>query len=167
MTSIHWSTVMRPARDDVADLLVEDLGRGAGQRAEPGLLQLAQVLLDRQPERASTPYSTSSGEKAWRCMLGQRRLDRAAEIDVEAAVELGRQPGLDADLGGAQLPGLLRAAHHLVDGQEVALLLAVVAAEGAEAAVLDADVGEVDVAVDDVGDDVARLPAAQLVGDEA
>ena len=60
----------------------------------------------------------------------------------------------------------LRAPHHLVDRQEVALLLAVVAAERAEAAVLDADVGEVDVAIDDVGDDVAGLAAAQLVGDE-
>src|SRR2546425_190991 len=41
----------------------------------------------------------------------------------------------------------------------------VVAAEGAERAVLDADVGEVDVAVDDVGDDVTRLAAPQLIGD--
>ena len=48
--------------------------------------------------------------------------------------------------------------------QEVALFLAVVAAERAEGAVLDADVGEVDVAVDHVGDDVADLLGAQLVG---
>ena len=48
--------------------------------------------------------------------------------------------------------------------EEVALFLAVVAAERAEGAVLDADVGEVDVAVDDVGDIVADLPGAQLVG---
>src|SRR3989441_9434380 len=47
-----------------------------------------------------------------------------------------------------------------------AFLLAVVAAERAEATVLDADVREVDVAVDDVGHDVAHLPAAHLVGDE-
>src|SRR6185436_851516 len=47
-----------------------------------------------------------------------------------------------------------------------ALLLAVVAREGAEAAVLDADVGEIDVAVHDVGDGVAHVTPAQLVGGE-
>ena len=42
----------------------------------------------------------------------------------------------------------------------------VVAAEGAERAVLDADVGEVDVAVDHVGHHVARLPSPHLIGDQ-
>src|SRR5262249_43647220 len=49
---------------------------------------------------------------------------------------------------------------------EVALLLPVIAAEGAERAVLDADVGEVDVAVDHVGHDVAGLSPTHLVRDE-
>ena len=52
------------ARDDVADLVVEDLGGRAGQRAEARRLQLAEILGDRQ-RTASTPYSTSSGENAW------------------------------------------------------------------------------------------------------
>ena len=96
--------------------------------------------------------------------LGQRRLYSAREVDVEAPVELGRQPGLDADLGGAQVPRLAGAPHDLLDRQEVALLLAVVARERAEAAVLDAHVGEVDVAVHDIGDGVADVAPAQLVG---
>src|SRR5262249_4259521 len=98
--------------------------------------------------------------------LGQGRLDGAAEIDVVRAVELGRQTRLDAHLGGAHLPGFHGAAYHLVEGQEVPFLLAVVAAESAEGAVLDAHVGEVDVPVHHVGDDVTRLPAAHLVGHE-
>src|SRR5262249_26917772 len=75
-------------------------------------------------------------------------------------------PRLDADLGRAEIARLLRAPHHLRDRQEVALLLAVVSAERAERAVLDADVREVDVAIDDVGHDVARLPPPELVGDQ-
>ena len=58
----------------------------------------------------------------------------------------------------------LRAADDLGYGQEVSFLLPVVAAEGAEAAALDADVGEVDVAVDHVGDQVAHGAATKLVG---
>ena len=132
MTSTHWSHGDPAARDEVADLLVEDLGRGAGQRAEAGLLQLGEILADRQA-RAHRAVQHLLGRERVDVQVGQRRLDRAGEVDVVAPVELRRQPGLDADLGGAQLPRLLRAAHDLVDGQEVALLLAVVAAEGAEA----------------------------------
>ena len=98
--------------------------------------------------------------------LRERRGDRAREIDVVAPVELRRQPRLDAHLGGAEIPRLLGAPHDLRDGQEVALFLPVVAAERAERAVLDADVREVDVAIDDVGDDVPGLPLPQLVGDQ-
>ena len=38
------------------------------------------------------------------------------------------------------------------------------AAEGAKAAGLDADVGEIDVAIDHVGDDIADGARAQIVG---
>ncbi len=97
----------------------------------------------------------------------QRRhgvLDRPAEIDVVTPIELGGQAGLDAHLGRPQLPGLAGPPDDLGHGQEVALLLAVIATERAERAVLDADVGEVDVAIDDERHQVADLPPAQLVG---
>src|SRR5262249_60157372 len=68
--------------------------------------------------------------------------------------------------GGAQLGGLLGATHDLLEGEEIAFLLAMVAAEGAEGAVFDADVGEVDVAIHHVGDHVADLPPPELVGDQ-
>src|SRR5262249_24822805 len=98
--------------------------------------------------------------------LRQGRLDGAAEIDVVRAVELRGQTRLDAHFGGTHLPGFHGAAYHLVEGQEVAFLLAVVAGESAEGAVLDAHVGEVDVPVHHVSDDVTCLPAAHLVGHE-
>src|SRR6185437_12283836 len=67
------------------------------------------------------------------------------------------------DLGGAEVARLDGAAHHLVRVEEVALLGPVVPGEGAERARFDAHVGEVDVAVDDVGDLVAGLPGAHRV----
>ena len=44
------------------------------------------------------------------------------------------------------------------------MLVPIGAAESAKTAVLDADVREVDVAIDDVGDDVADLSLPQFVG---
>ena len=38
-TSIHWAVVMRPLRDHVAHLVVENLGRGAGERVVSRLLE--------------------------------------------------------------------------------------------------------------------------------
>ena len=93
----------------------------------------------------------------------QLLLQCAAEALVQVALHLGRQAGLDADLGRAQIPRLFGAPHYLLRRQQVALLGAMVAAEGAEAAALDADVREVDVAVDDVRHDVAHLLAAQRI----
>src|SRR3990172_6157596 len=129
--------------------------------------------VSRWMERSKSMCRTQwRGVSMWPYMIvevhpGQRLLDGPAEVDVVAAVELGREPRLDADLRGAQVPRLLGAADHLRERQEVALLLPVVAAEGAEGAVLDADVREVDVAVHDVGGGVAYLPPPQLVGREA
>ncbi len=153
------------ARDEIADVLVQHLGGGAGERAEPRLLELGEVLRDRQPG-AGRPIQDLFRREGVQVHLGQRRLDRAAEIDVVAPVELRGQAGLDADLGRAHLPRLDGAADHLVHREEVAFLLAVVAAERTEGAMLDAHVREVDVAVDDVGDHVARLAVAHLVRDQ-
>ena len=165
ITSTHCVDGDPAARDDVADRLVEDLRRRAGQGAEARGLELAQVLADRQPGAHRAVQHFLRRERV-DVQLRQRRRDRAREIDVVAAVELGRQPRLDAHLGSAEVPRFLGAPHDLLDRQEVALLLAVVATEGAEGAVLDADVREVDVAIHDVGDDVADLPLPQLVGDQ-
>jgi hypothetical protein len=94
------------------------------------------------------------------------RVDGAAEIEVVRALELGRQARLDAHFGRAHLPRLEGAAHHLVHGQEVALFLAMVSAERAEGAVLDAHVGEVDIPIHYIGHHVTGLAPPHLVGDE-
>src|SRR5207249_9673466 len=89
----------------------------------------------------------------------QLALDGLAELDVQPPVHLGRQARLDANFSRAVVPRLSCAAHHFGDGQQVTLLGAMVTAECAERAVLDADVREVDVAVDDVCYYLADLPS--------
>ena len=149
----------------VADVLIQDLGRAPGQRAEAGRAQLRQVFLDRQARAHGAVEHLLRRERV-QVEVREPALDRAREVDVVATLELRWQPRLDAHLGRAEIAGLARAPHDLRDGQEVPLLLAMVAAERAEAAVLDADVREVDVAVDDERHRVADLPPPQLVGGE-
>ena len=51
--------------------------------------------------------------------VGQRCLDRTADVEVEVAREGGVDAALQADLDGAALPRLLGAADDLVDRDEV------------------------------------------------
>src|SRR2546430_10978195 len=75
-----------------------------------------------------------------------------------------RESALDADFGGAELPGFGRLFRHLIQTEVVGVRFARAAAEGTEFASDEADVGEVDVAVDDVGDQVAGQFRAKQVG---
>ena len=71
---------------------------------------------------------------------------------------------LHAHLGGARLPRLLRAVGDLVQGERVGVRVGAALGEGAEPAAGVADVGEVDVPGDDVGDVVTDGVAAHPVG---
>ncbi len=76
-------------------------------------------------------------------------------------------PALDADLGRADRPGLRRPAAHLVQRQRVGVGVPTALRERAEPASGVADISEVDVAVDDVGDVLAHDVAAQSVRERA
>src|SRR5580692_7087308 len=76
-----------------------------------------------------------------------------------AIVELGKIPGepaLNTDLSGPKFPGLDGFLSHFVEGEEVRVGFARSAAKGAELASDETDIREIDVAVYDVGDDIAR-----------
>ena len=75
-----------------------------------------------------------------------------------------RQSALNADFGGAELPGFDGFLRDLIRIEEVRVGLARAAAEGAELASHKTDVGEVDVAIHDIGDEVAGEFGAQQVG---
>ena len=100
--------------------------------------------------------------------LGRRRLHRPADLEVGRAAVVGMDAALQAHLGRAALPGLAGAARDLgeveVVGRPAQMLGEPALGEGAEAAAEVADVGVVDVAVDDVGDPLAADLLAQLVG---
>src|SRR3954470_8809205 len=93
----------------------------------------------------------------------KRAFDLARQVDVKVTVHVGWQTGLHTDFGSSQVNRFGRPPDDLVKGKKVSLFISVRAAEGAKSAVFDAYIGEVDVAIDDVGHDVADLPAPQLV----
>ncbi len=96
-------------------------------------------------------------------------LDRAGDIDVVVAVEVGMDATLQADLGGAALDCFDHAALHLLHLDEIRLAPEVererALREGAEAALERAHVRVVDVAVANEGHLVADDLAPELVGD--
>ena len=75
-----------------------------------------------------------------------------------------RQSALNADFRSAQLPGFDCFLRDLIGLEKIRITLARAAAEGAELASDKTDVGEVDVAIHDVGDKVAGKFGAQQVG---
>src|SRR5262249_41251773 len=86
------------------------------------------------------------------------------QMQVKTPIQARGQACLNADLGRAQRLRLQGSADDFLDLQKVSLFTSLSSGEGAESAGLDADVGEVDVAVDDVADFVADLSASQLIG---
>ena len=153
--------------DDGADLVVEDFRRRAGQGAETGRLQPGEELGDRQSERRRALRHLQRREGV-DVHLGDDRLDRPADRFVGGAGVVGMDAALQADFRRAAIPRLDRAARDFLDGEIVGraaqILVRAALREGAELAPEVADVGVVDVAVDDVAHDVAADRAAQRVG---
>ena len=99
---------------------------------------------------------------------GYRLFDGAAQGEVGGAGVFRVDAALQADFGGAALPGLLAAPDDLVHvevvGAAAQILAELALREGAELAAEIADVGVVDVAGDDIGDGVAVDGAPQIIG---
>ncbi|CAG7271707.1 hypothetical protein PICSAR26_04483 [Mycobacterium avium subsp. paratuberculosis] len=145
-----------------AHLVVEDLGRGAGDGVQPGLAQADQPLPDRQP---ALGHPVGDLHRRERVHVHRRhpRLDRADQIGVAGDRQFGVDAALHAHLGGAgdvRLPG---AVGDLLGRQRVRVGVALALREGAEPATGVADVGEVDVAVHHERHVVADGVAAQRI----
>ena len=87
------------------------------------------------------------------------------EVQIEGTGKIGVDTALHADLARAEFPRLLGAVGHLGERERVGLAVLLSLRERAEAAAHVADVREVDVAVDHVGDLVADGLGPQVVGD--
>ena len=147
-------------RDRVADLVVEDLGAAARDRIEPGRDQ----PLDDRADR----HVLELGDVA--DLLGRQAVDRQREVGLHPAEQIfvpgerqvGVQPALQQDLHAAEVDRLLELLRQHLARERVALFAGRRPVEVAELAARDADVGVVDVAIDDVRDDafgVQRAPA--------
>ena len=87
----------------------------------------------------------------------------AQNVAVVERRQIARQAALDADFSGAQFPGSLLCGPCL-RGMKVRVGLSRAAAEAAKLAADETDVGEIDIAVDHVGDNVADQIRSQRVG---
>ena len=96
------------------------------------------------------------------------RLDGAANAEIGLAGVIRMNAALKAHLGRAALPRFGRAANDFLKGKVIRRapqrLMLFALGEGAERAAVGADVGVVDVAVDDVADGVAADRSAKLIG---
>ena len=150
-------------REDVADLVVENFGGGAGQRAQAVVAQHGKVVRQRH---AGEFDAVDNFHRRERVDVHARDgvLHGAQNVAVVELGQIARQAALNADFGRAKFPGLHGLPSHVVERVKVCIGLARPAAEGAELASHKTDVGEIDVAVDHVGDDVADEFGAQHVG---
>ena len=154
-------------REHLADLVVEDLGGGAGNRAEALVLQHRQVVAQLHAVRLRVTEVDLFGRERVNVQVGQLGLDRAHDLSVPEAVLVRVDAALDADLRRAALDRLVRVADDLLERAVVGVLFVLVAREAAEAAADVADVREVDVPADHVGDLVADVVEARAVGHRA
>ena len=159
--------MLLPGRDQLAHAVGEHLGAAAGQRAEPGRLELAQHLLVGQPGERRHVVDLG-GRVALEVHVRQRLVQRADRLDVEVEVDVRVLAVDHVDLGE---PGQLALAHRVLDellgGDRVGVLLLLRRREGAELALHAADVRLVQVEVLDEVDLVGRRRAAGARGRRA
>ena len=126
---------------------------------------ISQSSIDRPG--AGAPLTISIGENACTCMPGTRCFTAADEVEVRRAGQLGVDAALHADLGARRAPRPPRPGRRPGPATASRRRRRCALGERAEPAADVADVGEVDVAVDHVGDVVADGVAAQVVGEPA
>jgi hypothetical protein len=96
---------------------------------------------------------------------GELRLESKEEITVIERIDITGEATLDTELGGTERGGFGGFGNERFVGMEVSFVRIRAAAESAEGAADDAYVGEIEIAIDDVGDGIAQNPAAELVSD--
>src|SRR5207244_1468364 len=112
----------------------------------------------RHPDLYSFPTRRSSD-------LGKGPFDGAQQVAIKESVEVAGQAALNADFGGATIPGFAGAAYDLLKRKRVGIGGLRSAAKAAKTASDEADIGEVDVAIDDVGDGFTNGLRAQIIRD--
>ena len=152
--------------DHAAHIVAEDFRRGAWQGAEAIVLEPHQVITGGHAQRLR-----ALPDLEWRegmdVQVRAGRFHRADDAGIGFAGVARVDAALQADFGGAPGHGLAGACRHFAGIDDVGLVaetgLARRLGEGAEGAGVGADVGVVDVAVDDIGDRVAASLAPEAI----
>jgi hypothetical protein len=138
-----------------------------GSVSRPAAFRRCQVGLQIEAERGGALPDLQRRERV-HVHVRHRGLHRVDDVDVRVAGVLRVNAALHADLGGAARPGFRGAALNLLVGEIVGaaaqVLRQLALGEGAELALEIADIGVVDVAVDDEADGVAVHRGAHAVG---
>ena len=154
------------AADLLANLGMEDLGSAARQTAQPGVDQLPEDLLGRQPGDLGEELDLDRRVRL-DVNLGGRLLDPAHHVHVVRERQLVMQSADDVQLGRPPLAGLPGPLDHRGTIHHVGLGLVQVGPEGTEIASVDTHVRRVDVRVDVVVAEIAVVPLAHQVGHRA
>ncbi len=96
--------------EPAANPIVENFGGGAGNAAESFVFQHLQVVAQRHSGFLDAVRNLHR-RKCVDVHLRNRMFDCAQNVAIEKAVEIARQSALDADFGGAAVPGFLRFSH--------------------------------------------------------
>ena len=154
------------AVQDLADAIDEHFGAAAGNAVQA---RRDEPVDDRGHRQLRKPRDVQDFRWRERVQLeaGIAALHRAEQILVPADRDVGIVSALQQELHAAEPDRLVDLREDLVEAERVAFARSHRPVERAELAAGDADVRVVDVAVDDVGDDAVRVPAAADVVGEA
>ena len=150
-------------RDPLAHAVVEHLGRGPRRRAEPALEQVLEDLVG-PLARALAHVVDLHRRVGVQVQLRRHLLGQPQPLAVLLQGQVRMDPPLHAELGRPELDRFADPLGEVLLGDLIGIGRAPPLAEPAEGAADDADVGEVDVAVDDEGDPVPGQLRPQLVG---
>lgn len=147
--------------DALADAVNEDFAAAAGYGAEAGGDELADDFFEGKIEDFAE-VDKFAGAEAVDVDGGELLFDVAEEVEIPLHGKFWMMAALHEDLRAAEVEGFLNFLIDDVVSNDVGIIIFLDAIEGAELAIDVADVGVIDVAIDDVGGDL--VAAAVEVG---
>ncbi len=146
-----------------ADFVVEDFSGRSRQSVEAVVAQHVQVIFERHAGQFDAVYDLH-GRKGVDVHAGNRLLYGAQNVAIVKRRQVVRQSALNANFGRTDFPGFARLLRNLLEAEKVSVGFARAAAESAKFAADEADVGEINIAVYDVGDDISDQLSPQGIG---
>ncbi len=144
--------------------IIENFRRRPRDASEAFCLHHAQVIAQRHPGFRHAVINFH-WRKSMHVHFGNRVLDGAQQVAVEKSIEIFRQPALNAHFRRAALPSLPRPSYHFLGGMRIRICSARPSCKPAETAAHETNIGEVQIAIHHVRDDVAHGLAPQVIRD--